>query len=95
MARSGQFQKGNPGKPKGAISKKTKAWDELGEFFTKEGAQRAAKIMRDADDKKFMVYYERLLEYFQPKLNRTDLTTGGEKFNDLPVNITINRVSAE
>lgn len=93
MVKKGIFQKGNPGKQKGTLSKKTRAWALLGEFFTEAGAERAKQIIVDANDKEFMMYYEKLLEYFKPKLNRTDLTTGDKPLNELPVNITIKRDS--
>lgn len=93
MAKKGTFQANNPGKPKGAINKKTRAWNLLGDFFTEAGAERAKEIIIQADDKEFMMYYEKLLEYFKPKLNRTDLTTGDKPFDSLPVNITIKRDS--
>lgn len=71
-----KFPKGNPGKPKGAISEKTKLWESLGDMFTTEGAKRAQKIMLSCDDDTFMKYYSMLLEYFKPKLNRSDITSG-------------------
>jgi hypothetical protein len=85
-----QFKKGNPGKPMGAKSKKIKAWEALGEFFTKAGAERVKEILNKSDDKQFILYYEKLLEYFKPKLNRTDITSGDKPINELPFNITIN-----
>ena len=93
----------NPnGRPKGAKGVKTKAWEELGDFFTKEGAENAMKIInyygeivqkedgsedfRNAD--KFLLHYSNLLEYFKPKLARTetkveaDVSISGIKFED-------------
>ena len=82
------FTKGKSGNPKGRDkgdkNKKTKAWEQLGQFFTDAGAERAKQIMVDADDKEFMIYYDKLVEYFKPKLQRTDLTTGGEKISAEP-----------
>ena len=39
--------------------------------------------MDKSDDETFMKYYFQLLEYFQPKLQRSDIdvTTDGEKIN--------------
>jgi hypothetical protein len=74
MANKGAFQKGHKGyKPKGAVSEKTKAWESLGDFFTQEGAGRAAEIMMSADDEAFMRYYSGLIELFKPKLSRSDV----------------------
>tara|TARA_R110000868_G_scaffold25972_2_gene100618 strand:+ start:901 stop:1152 length:252 start_codon:yes stop_codon:yes gene_type:complete len=60
---------GNTG---GNIHKKTRAWNELGDFFTKAGAERAMDIMMASEDVDFMKYYDNLLEYFQPKLARSE-----------------------
>ena len=74
MANKASFQKGHKGfKPKGAVSKKTKAWEALGEFFTQEGAERAANIMMTSDNESFMRYYSGLIELFKPKLSRSDV----------------------
>ena len=68
----GKFEKGNKGKPKGAISEKTIAWQNLGEFITESGAERVKDILATCTPDKFMVYYPMLLEYFKPKLARVD-----------------------
>lgn len=68
------FKKGHkPTKPKGAVSAKTKAWDELGDFLTKDGAERAKEIMMSSNPDKFMNYYGMFLEYFKPKHSRSDV----------------------
>lgn len=68
----GKFEKGNPGKPKGAKSEKTLAWERLGDFITETGAERVKEILSNCTPDKFMVYYPLLLEYFKPKLARVD-----------------------
>lgn len=75
----GKFEKGNKGKPKGAISEKTIAWQNLGEFITESGAERVKDILATCPPDKFMVYYPMLLEYFKPKLARTELKHEGEQ----------------
>lgn len=60
------------GKPPGTKSKKTLAWEQLGEFITESGAERVKKILSECPPEKFMIYYPMLLEYFKPKLARTD-----------------------
>lgn len=69
-----KFQKGNPGKPKGAISAKTRQWEALGEAIITKHADRFNKILSEADDDKFAQLFHMTLEYFQPKLARTELT---------------------
>ena len=74
-----KFEKGHKGyKPKGAISQKTREWDNLGEFLTQSGAERAASIMSSCDDEQFMKYYTQMLEYFKPKHARSEVTNKGE-----------------
>ena len=75
----GKFEKGNPGKPKGAKSEKTLAWEHLGDFITEAGAERVKEILSNCPPDKFMVYYPLLLEYFKPKLARTELKHEGEQ----------------
>jgi len=80
MANSTSFKKGiapNPkGKPKGLKNRKTLAWEKIGKKFTEEWADRFMDIMAGAPDKEFLQYYGMFLEYFKPKLQRTDLTSG-------------------
>lgn len=83
MANKGQFKKGHEGrKPKGAVSKKTKAWEELGDFITSAGAIQAMEIINSyaekdingkaKDPEKFLQHYNNLLEYFKPKQSRVE-----------------------
>lgn len=69
------------GKPKGTKSKKTIQWDALGESIMNEHTERFNSSLNDLDDDKFMDMYIKVLEYFKPKQNRTDITSGGEKIN--------------
>lgn len=76
MAKKGNktsFKKGEGGRPKGAKGEKTKAWEQLGDFFTDEGAERAKNIMMSADDEGFMKHYSNMIELFKPKLSRSDV----------------------
>lgn len=73
------FEKGNTGKPKGAKSQKTLAWEHLGDFITESGAERVKEILSNCPPDKFMVYYPLLLEYFKPKLARTESKIEGEQ----------------
>lgn len=74
-----KFEAGNKGKPKGAKSHKTLAWEFLGDFITETGAERVKEILSDCPPEKFMVYYPLLLEYFKPKLARTEVKNEGEQ----------------
>jgi hypothetical protein len=72
-ATSGSFKKGNKGKPKGAKSKKTLAWEQLGDFLTEAGAAKAKDIMLSSSKEDFMRHYTNLLEFFKPKQSRSDV----------------------
>jgi hypothetical protein len=77
---------GNPkGKPKGALSEKTKAWDSLGDFLTEEGAEKAREIIRNAPPDKFIFYYTMFIEYFKPKRSRED--SQGNPENKIVINV--------
>lgn len=78
--KKGRFAEGNKGKPKGAISEKTKIWNEISEWFAGEGLESYQKnliAMMDSSatnqSAEGMKRYETLLEYFKPKLSRTEV----------------------
>jgi hypothetical protein len=87
MARKsdGTFKEGHTGfKPKGAISHKTKVWNEISEWFTGEGIEAyQVELMKLKDQKpeEYLKRFEAMLEYFQPKLSRSDVdvTSKGDK----------------
>jgi hypothetical protein len=63
---------GNPeGRPQGAISERTKRWEELGEYITTAGAERAMEALNALPDEEFLEQYAKFLEYFKPKQART------------------------
>ncbi len=65
--------KGHKGfKPRGAISAKTIAWNNLGDFITEQGAERLKRILAESDDATFMKVYIQLIEYFKPKQSRIE-----------------------
>lgn len=77
------FKKGevsNPkGKPAGTKSRKTVEWEKLGDFITDAGAKRVANYLNSLeDDKEFFEKYERLLNYFKPKQQSTQVKNEGE-----------------
>lgn len=63
----------NPkGRPAGSKNEKTRQWEELGHALITTHSERANKILAKMDDTDFMNHFERMLEYFQPKLQRTE-----------------------
>jgi hypothetical protein len=79
------FQKGicpNPnGRPKGAINKEKKALRELITAFLENNYHLLEKNLLLLEGKEFIDRMIALLEYATPKLNRTDLSNDGEKFD--------------
>lgn len=76
-------QSGNPfGKPKGAVSEKTKLWEELGLSITTVHAQtfneKLTQLFEEQPEKGMYMYLQ-VLEYFKPKLNRTTLVGDPDK----------------
>jgi len=86
------FEKGHKkykgaGLKKGDKIKKTLEWEQFGREILEAGLPRAKKVMEESGDKDFMFYFNQLLEYFKPKLQRTEV------INDNPpteVNISLN-----
>lgn len=74
----GTLKKGHSGlKPKGAISEKTAIWNEISEWFKGEGIeayQEELMEMRKENTGEFLKRFETMLEYFQPKLSRTEFS---------------------
>ena len=82
------FEKGHKGyKPKGAVSEKTKAWERLGEFITENGAERIKTILASCEPEDFIKYYTALLEYFKPKLARTESKVESKVEGSLTLNV--------
>ena len=63
-------------KSKRGPSEKTKLWEALGEMLTNQGAERVLRYLNTCNDETFIKHYKDLLEYFKPKLQRSDITTG-------------------
>lgn len=65
----------NPnGRPKGSKNVRTLEWEEIKEAFITTHTARANRILTTLEDEKFMDSYLKLLEYFKPKLARTEVS---------------------
>ncbi len=58
---------------KSGPSKKSKQWNQLGDFITAKGAERAMNILNTLDDSDYLDQYGKLLNYFKPRLQATSL----------------------
>lgn len=93
--KTGQFTEGNSGKPKGAISKRTAIWHEIGDWFANEGLELYQKnlvgMLQSNNPVKAaegMKHYQALLEYFKPKLSRSESKL--DHSGGVPITITKN-----
>jgi hypothetical protein len=85
------FKKGKSGNPKGMLKgtthEKTKAWENLGEFITESGAERVKLILGSCEPEDFIKYYTTLLEYFKPKLARSESKVESKVEGTLSINV--------
>ena len=83
------FQKGNKlslGRPKGSKDVKTEQWSLLGEYITQQGADRYMNALIALEDKDYVDKFEKILEYFKPKLARSEVTgKDGERLFPKPI----------
>ena len=61
--------KENGKKTKPGKHTRTKQWEQLGEFITQSGAERAMSILNKLSDDQFLEQYNKLLNYFKPKIS--------------------------
>ena len=74
MPKKGEKSNNPNGRPKGSKSRRTIEWEKLGDFITDAGAKRVAKYLNGLeDDKEFFEKYERLLNYFKPRMQSTQI----------------------
>lgn len=68
---------------------KTKQWEALGESIVTIHAERFNQILSSCDDEKFIDKFLQVLEYFKPKLARTDSKVNHNGALDMAVKIEI------
>lgn len=73
-----KFQKGNSGRPKGAVNKKTAQWEVFAEYCLNGGLERFEKELNSLEGKDYVNSFLNLLEFHKPKLQRTDVNNSGE-----------------
>ncbi len=70
------FEKGHKlatGRPPGAVNKRTEQWEIFAEWFMTEGMERLQKEMAELKPKDYITTCKDLMEYFQPKLARSEI----------------------
>lgn len=86
------FEKGRKktgGKKLGSVSEKTRHWNELKDFVTEKGAEKYKQEIMSLEGKDFIIAYNNILEYFKPKLARTEIKHEGEINQTIGVEIEI------
>jgi len=78
------------GRPKGSISEKTKVWNEIGEWFTNDGMESYKKNLQKmllSNDTALaleaMKRFEALIEFFKPKLSRSEIKAEVETITNI------------
>lgn len=69
------FEKGRQktgGRQPGSPNQRTKEWEALGNAIATKHTERFNKILEGCNDDKFMQHFKDVLDYFQPRLARTD-----------------------
>jgi len=85
----GQSKPVNSGNKKGQKSAKVQAWEELGEYFTNAGARKYFEYISQLEAEEFAKRYEAMLEYFKPKLQRSENRVEVASPEDRSVRISI------
>ncbi len=84
----------NPkGKPKGVKNKRTVEWEQLGGFITDEGAKKVMSYLKTLEGEELFSKYERLLNYFKPRMAQSQIEHKGNAFDN--VNITIEKPKSD
>lgn len=72
----------NAGSKPGSKKKKTLEWENFGKKVLDQGMPRFLEILKDSDDEQFAKVFIQIIEYFKPKLARTEIKNpDGEEFS--------------
>ena len=66
------WQKGNPGKPKGANAHRNEQWENFSRFILTKGIAHLEEEMMKLEGKEYVKAVCDIMEYFRPKLARVD-----------------------
>jgi len=70
-------------RPKGSKNYKTEQWERFANWMLSEGLERFESEMKKLKGKDYVTTVKDMMEYFQPKLARTESHTIVEDISDL------------
>tara|TARA_R100000656_G_scaffold49226_1_gene39737 strand:+ start:3111 stop:3407 length:297 start_codon:yes stop_codon:yes gene_type:complete len=84
------FAKGQSGNPKGRVkgskNEKNLQWEKFRDFMMNAGLERFELEMKSLKGKDYVASMKDMMEFFQPKLARTELTgKNGERLIPKPI----------
>jgi|DEB0MinimDraft_6_1074348.scaffolds.fasta_scaffold38814_4 hypothetical protein len=81
--------KSNASKGGKARSQKAREWDSIGAYLLTHGSEKFLLEIGQLEGKEYVSAFKDILEYFKPKLARTesDITSKGDKITSIPVEI--------
>ena len=96
------FKKGDPKSKAYAASggkasgQKKRDWNDIGAYLLANGSEKFIQEIDQLEGKEYASAFKDILEYFKPKLARTesDITSGGEKLQINPIQYAPNNESA-
>lgn len=71
--KKGQVRAETAGIKKGQKQVRTLEWEEFGRQILETGMPRMLEIMESGDETQFSINFMQLLEYFKPKLSRSEV----------------------
>ena len=84
----GKGQSGNPnGKPKGAVSAKTKGWELLKETITTGLTDKFMQEMQQLEGTAYINAYLNVLEFFRPRLSRVESKVENTNVEQVVINV--------
>ena len=80
---------GNPaGKPKGSIDTKTRGWELLKETITTGLTDKFMREMESLEGTAYINAYLNVMEYFKPKLSRSEVISQNENIETITVTLS-------
>jgi hypothetical protein len=73
------------GAKKGSVYAKAALWQEMGDWIASEGTDKYMEYLKSLEGEDYARRFEAILEYFKPKLARSEMT--GKDGESLKINV--------